>query len=130
QNFILVSLVATLLTLIPYIGNVIGFILVFSFGFLATGDVGVLIGVVVTFSVSHFLESYVLQPYVMGGKVNIHPFVVLVMVLLGGAVWGVAGMIVAVPVTAIIVTILMHIEDLRDLGQFFRNRSLDNNNVD
>lgn len=124
NNFILISIVATLLTLVPYLGNVVGFSLALAFGYLVSGDLSVLIGIVITFSVSQFLETYVLQPFVMGQKVNLHPFLVIIMVILGGAIWGVTGMILAVPITAIITTVLKHISSLRLLGLFFQNESL------
>ncbi len=63
SNFILVSILAALFTLIPYVGNIIGFGLAMAFGYLTSGEIGVLIGIVITFTVAQFLESYVLQPF-------------------------------------------------------------------
>lgn len=125
DNFVLISIVATLLTLIPYLGNVVGFSLAFAFGYLTSGELGVLIGVVLTFTISQFLETYVLQPYVMGERVNLHPFVVVVMVILGGAVWGLAGMVIAVPMSAIVSTVLMHIPKLQIFGLAFQNKQIE-----
>lgn len=124
NNFILISIVATLLTLIPYLGNIVGFSLAFAFGYLTSGEFGVLIGVVLTFTISQFLETYVLQPYVMGERVNLHPFLVVIMVILGGAVWGLAGMVIAVPMSAITATLMMHIPRLRVFGLAFQNKPL------
>lgn len=125
KNFFLISFIATLLTLIPFVGNIVGFALAVAFGYLTSGDLGVLLGVVLTFTIGQFLESYILQPYVMGDRVNLHPFLVIVMVILGGAVWGLAGMILAVPTAAILTTLLMHIETLRVFGMAFKNEPLD-----
>lgn len=125
NNFILISMVATLLTLIPYLGNVVGFFLAFAFGYLTSGDIGVLIGVILTFTISQFFETYVLQPYVMGERVNLHPFFVLVMVIMGGSVWGLVGMVLAVPMSAVITTLLMHIKSLRVFSIALQNRPID-----
>jgi predicted PurR-regulated permease PerM len=126
SNFILVSIIAALLTLIPYIGNIIGLSLAMAFGYLTSGELGVLIGVLITFTVSQFLESYVLQPYVVGDKVDLHPFTVIVVVVLGGALWGVIGMILAIPVMAIIAVIFQHIPPLQAFGFLFsRKKSSD-----
>ncbi|WP_162984920.1 AI-2E family transporter [Mesonia aquimarina] len=125
DNFILISLIASLLTLIPYIGNVIGFCLAFGYGYLVSGEVSVLIGVVITFTLSQFLESYVLQPYVIGGRVNLHPFLVILMVIVWSAIWGIAGMILAVPLTAILTTIMLHIPKLKIVGELFQNKPID-----
>ncbi|MBW2961695.1 AI-2E family transporter [Mesonia aestuariivivens] len=124
ENFILISLIAALLTLIPYIGNMIGFGLAFSFGYLVSGEIGVLIGVIITFVVSQFLESYVLQPYVIGERVNLHPFLVILMVIFWGSIWGISGMILAVPLTAILTTIMLHIPKLKIIGELFQNEPI------
>ncbi|PZW40743.1 putative PurR-regulated permease PerM [Mesonia algae] len=124
ENFILVSIIASLLTLIPYIGNIIGFCLALAFGYLVSGEIGVLIGVIITFTISQFLESYVLQPYIIGGRVNLHPFLVILMVILGSAIWGIPGMILAVPLTAIFTTIVLHIPSLKLVGELFQNESI------
>lgn len=116
NNFILVSLIAALLTLIPYIGNIIGFGLAMAFGYLTSGDTTVLIGIILTFSIAQFVESYILEPYVVGDKVDLHPFLVILAVVLGNALWGVIGMILAIPILAIITTIFLHVPALHPFG--------------
>ncbi|TBW29191.1 AI-2E family transporter [Gramella sp. KN1008] len=116
SNFILVSVIAALLTLIPYVGNLIAFLMAVVFGFLATGDTMTLVGIALTFTIAQFVESYVLEPYVVGDRVDVHPFFVILAVVLGNMVWGVIGMILAIPVLGILSVVLTHIEDLRPFG--------------
>lgn len=116
NNFILVSIIAALLTLIPYIGNIIGFGLAMSLGYLTSGETSVLIGIIITFTIAQFLESYVLQPYVVGDKVDLHPFLVILTVVLGNSLWGIIGMILAIPILAIITVIFLHVPPLRPFG--------------
>jgi predicted PurR-regulated permease PerM len=127
DNFILVSLIAVVLNLIPYLGNVIGFSTALAYGYLVSGDFYVLIGVVGTFSISLFIETYILQPYIMGSKVNVHPFLVIVMVILGGALWGISGMILAVPFTAILTVLLLHLPYLKSVGLLLSKKELNPN---
>ncbi|CAL66554.1 AI-2E family transporter [Christiangramia forsetii] len=122
NNFILVSVIAAVLTLIPYIGNVIGFVMAVAFGFLTSGDITVLIGIALTFTITQFVESYVLQPYVVGERVDVHPFFVIVSVILGNMVWGVIGMILAIPIMAIITVVLLNIRQLRPFGILFSKK--------
>ena len=124
DNFILVSLIAVVLNLIPYLGNIIGFTTALAFGYLVSGDFYVLVGIVATFSISLFVETYILQPYIMGSKVNVHPFLVIIMVILGGALWGISGMILAVPFTAILTVLLLHLPHLRTIGLLFSKEEL------
>lgn len=119
ENFILISIIAALLTLIPYIGNMIGFALAIVFGYLTTGELNVLIGIIITFTIAQFVESYILQPYVIGDKVDLHPFIVILSVIIGGALWGVTGMILAIPVTGIIGLVFLHVPVLHPFGYLF-----------
>ena len=116
DNFILISFIAAFLSLIPFIGNIIGFGLALVFGYLTTGEMGVLIGIIITFFVVQFIESYILEPYVVGDKVNLHPFFVILSIILGNMVWGVLGMILAIPVLGILNIILNHVPSLEPFG--------------
>lgn len=116
DNFILISLIAAFLSLIPFIGNIIGFILALVFGFLTTGETTVLIGIIITFTLVQFIESYILEPYVVGDKVNLHPFLVILSIIAGNMIWGVMGMILAIPVLGILNVILRHVEPLKPFG--------------
>ncbi len=87
-----------------------------AFGYLTSGEMGVLIGVIIIFTVAQFSESYILQPYVVGDKVDLHPFFVVLGVVVGGALWGVVGMILAIPVLAIITNIFLHSPPLKPYG--------------
>ncbi len=125
SNFILVSIMAALFTLIPYLGNIIGFVLALVFGYLTSGEIGVLIGVVITFTVAQFFESYVLQPYVVGQKVDVHPFFVILAVIVGNALWGIIGMILAIPVMGIITIVFLHVPALEPFGYLFSDKKAD-----
>lgn len=126
DNFILVSIIAAFLTLIPVVGNIIGFSLALILGYLTTGETSTLIGIIITFSVAQMLENYVLQPFVIGDKVNLHPFFVILAVILGGAIWGIIGMILAIPVMAIITIISMNVPALYPFGFLFSKEAHDN----
>lgn len=119
ENFILISIIAALLTLITYIGNIIGLALATVFGYLTTGEFNVLIGIIITFTIAQFVESYVLQPYVIGDKVDLHPFIVILSVIIGGALWGITGMILAIPITGIIGLVFLHVPVLHPIGYLF-----------
>lgn len=122
SNFILVSIIAALLTLIPYFGNIIGFLMALTFGYLNSGETSVLIGVLLTFSIAQFLESYVLEPYVIGEKVDLHPFFVILAVIIGNLIWGIIGMILAIPIIAIVTVIFLHVPPLKPYGFLLRKK--------
>lgn len=116
SNFILISVIAALLSLIPYVGNVIAFLMAVVFGFVSTGDTMTLVGIALTFTIAQFVESYVLEPYVVGDRVDVHPFFVILAVIIGNMVWGIMGMILAIPIVGIVTVVLLHIKQLRPYG--------------
>lgn len=122
NNFILISVIAALLTLIPYIGNILGLVMAMAFGYLTSGETMVLIGTAVTFAVGQFVESYILEPYVIGDRVDLHPFLVILGVVAGGALWGVIGMILAIPILGILTIIFLHVRPLHPLGFLFSKK--------
>lgn len=122
DNFILISILASTLSLIPYIGNIIGFGIAIIFGFLTSGETGVLVGILVTFSVAQFVESYILEPYIVGDRVDLHPFFVILAVVLGNSLWGMMGMILSIPILAIINVVLLDIPSLHPFGFLLSNK--------
>ncbi|MAK36838.1 MAG: AI-2E family transporter [Flavobacteriaceae bacterium] len=126
SNFILIALIAAALTIIPYLGNIMGYSLALIFGYLIDGELGILIGVTITFVVSQFVESYILQPYVVGKDVDLNPLFVILAVILGNMIWGIIGMVVAIPVLGIINVIFLHVPSLKPFG-FLMSRETDKN---
>lgn len=130
DNFILVSIIAAFLTLIPVVGNIIGFFMAMALGYLTTGETSALIGIIITFSVAQLLEDYVLQPFIIGDKVDLHPFFVILVVILGSALWGVIGMILAIPIMAIITIISLNVSALYPFGYLFSKKDAKKNKSD
>ncbi len=75
---------------------------------LATEGVGAAIGVGVLALAVQQIEGNVLAPMILGRAVSLHPAVILIAVAVGGALWGILGAFVAVPVATIAVTLLDH----------------------
>lgn len=121
-NFIIISIIAALLSIIPYFGNIFGYLLALSFGLLTGNMLYTFIGVTLTFSITQFVESYIFQPYIIGEKVDMHPFMVILAVIIGNFIWGVIGMILSIPLLGIISVICLHIKPLKPVGILISNR--------
>jgi len=121
KNALFISIFAAILTLIPYVGNVIGFVLALAMALFSGGGFWVYIGVAITFSVAQFVESYILEPFVVGDKVNLNPLVTILVVVLGGAVWGITGMIISIPLFGILKIACDHIPSLSPIGYALGN---------
>jgi predicted PurR-regulated permease PerM len=93
---------ASLLMLLPYIGIAIGSILPALFALATRDSYWYAIGVVAWFQVVQFLEGNLITPNIVGGKVSINPLMAVIAILLGGMLFGLAGLILALPLTAVI----------------------------
>jgi predicted PurR-regulated permease PerM len=119
ENAILVSLIAAALSLIPFVGNFIGYFIALALGLLSDGDTGMLIGITATFMIAQFIDSYILQPIVLGDKLNVHPFFIILSVILGNAMWGIMGMVLSIPIFGIITVICRQVPILNPFGYLF-----------
>ena len=116
ENAILISVIAAVLSLVPFIGNIIGYVLAIVMAVFAGAELGGIIGVSLTFGLAQFVESYILEPYVVGSKVEVNPLVTIVVVILGGSIWGIVGMILSIPIAGIAKIIFDATRALKPLG--------------
>ncbi len=116
KHAIFISIIAAVLSLIPYIGNIIGLGLALAMSLLTNGALMSLIGVIIVYSIAQFVESYILEPYVVGHQVELNPVLTLIGVIAGGFIWGIVGMIIAIPVMGILKVVFDSIPVLNPLG--------------
>jgi predicted PurR-regulated permease PerM len=99
---------AGLLALVPYLGLIFGMGLALALAFLEYQDLWHPLGVVITFVVAQNVEAWFLTPRLLGKSVGLHPVWVLAALLLGGGLFGIPGIVVAVPVAAALRVVLRH----------------------
>jgi len=99
---------AGMLALVPYLGFISGLGLALIVTLLEHPDLWHFLGVVITFVVAHNVEGWFLTPRLLGRRVGLHPVWVFVALLLGAQLFGIPGMVVAVPVAAALRVVLRH----------------------
>ena len=99
---LLVGLFSGLLAFIPYVGAAIGLIVGAGLALSQFSDWLPIIIVVIIFLVGQTTESYILTPRLVGERVGLHPIWIIFSLLAGGSVFGFTGVLLAVPVTAVI----------------------------
>lgn len=111
---ILLAVLAAVLSIIPYLGNIIGGLLAVAVA-VATGDgMTITLSVLGVMAVAQVLESYVLLPLIVGEEVDLNPLATIVCVIGMTIVWGPVGAIVAIPIFAILRIICSHVPGLED----------------
>ena len=104
---LMLGLFAGLTELIPYFGPLIGAIPAVGLALLKSKWLG--IKVALAFLIIHQLEGNIISPKILGDRVGLHPLIVIFSLLAGGELYGLTGMLLAVPAAAIIGTILKFI---------------------
>ena|SRR3989344_507763 len=118
---VLLGAITAILNLIPYIGILVaGLIAIFATLGNST-DVYLIIGIITVNSVVQLIDNNIIVPKVVGNKVSINALVTMVGVILGGTLWGIPGMILSIPITAIIKIIFDRIESLKPWGALLGN---------
>jgi predicted PurR-regulated permease PerM len=93
---------AGLANLIPYIGPVAGAIPAILITLVQGGDNMMIIKIIIAFSIVQFIDNFLVQPLVLSKTVNLHPLIIVFVVIIGGQFFGLLGMLLAVPVAGII----------------------------
>lgn len=112
---LLLGLIGALLNLIPYIGGVIAIALSVLMA-VATGEPSDALWVLVGYLVVQFVDNNFLVPRIVASKVKLNAFISILVVLMGGALWGVTGMFLSIPFTAILKVIFDRVEALKPFG--------------
>ncbi|MEO5979712.1 MAG: AI-2E family transporter [Chryseolinea sp.] len=115
QYAILLGVIGALLNLIPYIGGVIAITLPMIVAF-ATGSAIDALWVFIAYLLVQFLDNNVLVPKIVASKVKLNALISIIIVLIGNALWGVAGMFLSIPIAAILKVVFDRIEPLKPFG--------------
>ncbi|AXY59657.1 chloramphenicol efflux transporter CxpE [Acinetobacter sp. WCHAc010052] len=117
---LIIGMVAGLCSIIPYLGFGVGIIAaviatLFQFGI----DWMQLVLVGVVFMIGQAVEGYILQPFLLGDKIGLSPVAVVFAVLAGAQLAGFLGMLIALPVAAVIVVLLRHARDCYEQSRLY-----------
>jgi predicted PurR-regulated permease PerM len=112
---VLLAGIAALLTVIPYVGTVLGGLFPVSMALL-TQDVQTALWAALVMFVIQTIDNYFIEPNVVGGEVNLNALWSILSIILGSMIWGVAGMILFLPLFGIIKIVCDHVEPLQPIG--------------
>lgn len=105
--FLVIGPIAGLMNMIPYVGPAAGGLLAIIASVITTGNFDTVPGIIITFSIIQLIDNTLLQPLVLARNVKLHPMLILIAILIGGKLFGIMGLLLAVPFAAIIKVILV-----------------------
>jgi predicted PurR-regulated permease PerM len=116
DNAIILGGIAALLTIVPYIGTTLGGMFPFLVALITEDTIQPALMVAIAIVVIQTIDNYFIEPNVVGGEVNLSAFASIFSIIVGGVIWGIAGMILFLPMAGILKIIFDHIESLKPLG--------------
>lgn len=106
---LLLGVIAGVVSFVPYLGLIVGVGLAGVAAFFQFQELLPVVFVVVVFGVAQMIEGMILTPRFVGERIGLHPVAVIFAVLAGGQLFGFAGVLLALPVAAVIMVLLRHI---------------------
>jgi len=111
----LLGILAALLNMVPYIGGLVAIMLPILI-VLATKPPIYILYVFIAYMTVQFIDNNLIMPKIVGSRVKVNALVAIVAVFIGGALWGVPGMFLSLPITAIVKVIFDRVEPLQAWG--------------
>jgi predicted PurR-regulated permease PerM len=106
QLALLVGLIVGLISFVPYLGAIVGVMTAVVAMLVQTQELLPFVWLAVVFGIGQVLESNVLTPWLVGDKIGLHPVAVIFAVMAGGQLFGFVGVMLALPVAAVIAVAL------------------------
>jgi predicted PurR-regulated permease PerM len=116
QYAILWGILGAILNVIPYIGGVIAVSLPMLMAILTKDSFSYVFLVMIVYMIVQFIDNNYIIPKVVASKVKLNALISVVVVLIGGALWGVSGMFLSIPLTAVVKIICDRTESLKPIG--------------
>ena len=123
---ILLVIFGTLITIIPYFGPFVSGLMPILFSFVFFDSLQKVLLLTVIIITIQLIESYVLEPLIIGKEVKLNPLMVILAVVIGGLMWGIAGMVIFVPLFAMMKIVSTHSAGLEPIGYLFGNSPKEN----
>jgi predicted PurR-regulated permease PerM len=122
---LLIGMVAGLLSFVPYLGFIIGFVAAIIAALVQYGDWTHVLLVCGVFAVGQLLEGYVLVPKLVGDKIGLHPVAVMFAVLAGGYLFGFLGVLLALPAASVIMVLLRYLLERYRMSELYNEAGPD-----
>lgn len=116
KNALFFAVLCGLLEIVPFIGNITGTTITVLVAAAHGASLPMLGGIVGVYGIVQFIQGWLLEPVIVGPQVKINPLFTIIALVIGQLVWGIPGVFLAIPITAMFKIVCDHIEPLKPLG--------------
>ncbi|KQS27004.1 permease [Dyadobacter sp. Leaf189] len=119
---LLLGVIGAILNLIPYIGGLIAIILPVLISFITKDGITTPLLIVGAYMLIQFADNNIIVPRIVSSKVSVNALISILIVLLGGTLWGVSGMFLSIPFVAVLKIIFDRIDELKPWGKLLGDK--------
>jgi predicted PurR-regulated permease PerM len=113
---VLLGVIGALLNILPFIGGILAVLFPILVAMATIDGASTPLWIVLSYMVIQFIDNHFLVPYIVASRVKINALISIVIVLMGGALWGVAGMFLSIPVIGVLKIIFDRIPEMKAWG--------------
>ncbi len=116
-NAIVIGIIGGILNILPYVGGLIAICLAVLMSLVTSNDFSPALAIIGAYALIQFVDNNILVPRIVSSKVKINALISIVIVLLGGLLWGLSGMFLSIPFIAVLKIIFDRIDELKPWGR-------------
>lgn len=116
ENAIFFAVLCGLLEIVPFVGNLTGTSLTVLVAAIHGANLETIIGILIVYGIVQLIQGWILEPLILGPQVKINSLFTIIALVLGELLWGIPGIILAIPLTAMFKIICDHIKPLKPYG--------------
>jgi predicted PurR-regulated permease PerM len=115
---------AAIMAIVPYVGTTLGATIPVLYAFMTYDSLWIPIAVIITFWFIQVVESNYLSPRVVGGTLKVNALAAIISIIVGASVWGIAGMILFLPFTAMLKVVCQEYDELKPIALFIGEQNV------
>jgi predicted PurR-regulated permease PerM len=113
---ILMGVIGALLNILPFIGGILAVLFPIVIALITKDGFSTELWIIVAYMTIQFVDNHFLVPYIVASKVKINALISIVIVLMGGALWGISGMFLSIPILGVLKIIFDRIPEMKAWG--------------
>lgn len=113
ESALFFAIACGLLEIVPFVGNLLGTLFTILAVLVQGAGSETIIGVVAVYMTVQFVQTYILEPWIVGSQVRINPLFTIIGLVAGELIWGIAGMVLTIPLLGILRIIFDHIPTMK-----------------
>ncbi|MEO8516120.1 MAG: AI-2E family transporter [Flavobacterium sp.] len=116
ENAVFFAVLCGFLEIVPYLGNIVGIAITVVIAAVNGGNPELLVGIVITYGIIQLIQTSFFEPLILGPQVKINPLFTIIILVIGELLWGIPGLILAIPLMGMFKIVCDHIEALKPYG--------------